>query len=555
MTESLDWERAWDKPEPQHQQPTSIAPAPSAGTSRYALAALDSELERLRNAANGTRNDTLNRAGYSLSQLVAAGHLKEADVRDALRATALDTGLDEHEVDATLRSSLGAGAQQPRAVPAQTEIRPAAVIEAPDLDPSEAETFWKARAILQDVHDWARARRVSPWAVLGVTLARIVTATPPHVVLPPIVGSYASLNLFVGLVGPSGSGKGAAESVAAEAVDVGLLTTRTAGSGEGIAHAYVKRTRQGLEDLNTAVLFTVPEVDSLAALGSRQGATLLPELRKAWSGEQLGFAYADPAKNLVVRRHMYRLCMIVGIQPGRAGALLDDTDGGTPQRFLWLPATDPEAPDLPPTCPPATSWTAPTATDLGYATPGGLNPIDVCTPAQDLVIAEALARTRGEREALDGHALLCRLKVAAAMSLADGRVGVSVEDWQLADVIMRKSAATRSDVVRVLSDAVAARNRGRANAEADRAITIGEKVADAAIGRVCRSVVKVLRRENDWMSEGAIRRTLNSRDRGVLNEALERLIEAGQIEVEETSKDTDGSGGNGLKYRISGGVT
>ena len=42
--------------------------------------------------------------------------------------------------------------------------------------------------------------------------------------------------------------------------------------------------------------FSVPEVDTLTALGNRQGATLMPILRSAWSGEQLSFAYADPTQ-------------------------------------------------------------------------------------------------------------------------------------------------------------------------------------------------------------------------------------------------------------------
>ena len=33
--------------------------------------------------------------------------------------------------------------------------------------------------------------------------------------------------------------------------------------------------------------------------------------------------------------------MLVGVQPARAGTLLDDLDGGTPQRVVWVPPTWP----------------------------------------------------------------------------------------------------------------------------------------------------------------------------------------------------------------------
>jgi hypothetical protein len=93
--------------------------------------------------------------------------------------------------------------------------------------------FWTARPILTHIQAFARARRTSPWAVLGVVLARACTAIPPFVVLPAQTGSVAGLNTFVGLVGPSGSGKDAAARAAEDAVHVGHLDAAGVGSGEG----------------------------------------------------------------------------------------------------------------------------------------------------------------------------------------------------------------------------------------------------------------------------------------------------------------------------------
>jgi hypothetical protein len=48
--------------------------------------------------------------------------------------------------------------------------------------------FWEKTDVLGHIRDFARARLVSPWAMLGVVLARVVARIPPTVQLPPLVG-------------------------------------------------------------------------------------------------------------------------------------------------------------------------------------------------------------------------------------------------------------------------------------------------------------------------------------------------------------------------------
>jgi Bifunctional DNA primase/polymerase, N-terminal len=80
----------------------------------YALAALREETRRVATAQPGTRNDTLNRAGFSLGQLVAAGLLPPAAVITALGSAAARAGLPEGEARRTIRSGMAAGARKPR---------------------------------------------------------------------------------------------------------------------------------------------------------------------------------------------------------------------------------------------------------------------------------------------------------------------------------------------------------------------------------------------------------------------------------------------------------
>lgn len=529
----------FDKPATRPAE-VNVTPIEPARASRYATKALTAECENVASATEGTRNHTLNTAAYSLAQLVAAGHLTETDVVDNLTAAARAAGLEEREIAATIRSGMGAGAQTPRIVPPEPEAPAVTVLDVPDvpdLEPDEDAAFWNSRDILLHLHTFARARRVSPWAVLGVALARIVTATPHQVCLPPIIGGKASLNLFVGIVGRSGDGKGAAEAVAADALATGYITTHNVGSGEGIAHGYMRRAKGELEWLDDrhAVLFSVPEIDSLAAQGDRKGATLMPQLRSGWTGEQLGFGYADPTKRIIVPAHEYRLCLVAGIQPARAACLLDDADGGTPQRFIWLPAIDPEAPDVAPTEPEPWPWQAPAVSELVGI--GGIR-LKVCTVARETIIGARLARVRGSGDALDGHALLARLKIAAALALAEGRLEVLEEDWDLAGIIQRKSDATRADVVRTLAMKKAEASHDRALGEARRAVIVEETVTEAAVRRVCGVLVRKLRKADDWLTARDLRHVAASRDRDHVDAALERLLEAGQIESETDDRTT-----------------
>lgn len=92
----------------------SPSPSIARGAGKYGHAALASELATLAGATEGTRNDTLNRAAFSLGSLVAGGDLDRHRVETALLAIALSVGLSESEARATIKSGMEAGAQEPR---------------------------------------------------------------------------------------------------------------------------------------------------------------------------------------------------------------------------------------------------------------------------------------------------------------------------------------------------------------------------------------------------------------------------------------------------------
>src|SRR5882724_1301504 len=81
---------------------------------RYATEAVDREIGRVTAAAEGTRNDTLNRAAFSIGQFVGAGAIGREHAEHKLLLVAVRTGVSEAEARATIKSGLDSGAAQPR---------------------------------------------------------------------------------------------------------------------------------------------------------------------------------------------------------------------------------------------------------------------------------------------------------------------------------------------------------------------------------------------------------------------------------------------------------
>lgn len=349
--------------------------------------------------------------------------------------------------------------------------------------------FWDARPELSAIRQYARAAVCGPWAVLGCVLARVALSVPPSVVLPPLgndSSAVASLNVFAALVGPSGSGKGVAVAAAdgCLATPPGggrLIEKRPLGSGEGISHVFVETDDDGQNiPANYSVWFDVPEIDTFSALVVRQGSTTASEVRKMFSGEGLGFQNSDVTRRKIVPAHSYRAALVAGVQPEKAGPLLDDAAGGTPQRFVWLPATDPGAPTKTPAAPEPLSWSSPilsTTTDRTMLT--------VAASIKAELRAERLARLREEITDNNGQQSLVRLKVAALLGLLARRTDVTEADWHLAGYVMAVSDRTRQRMRDTLHADAQRAVRERAEAKA----LFDEQHDDATIRRAARKVL------------------------------------------------------------------
>lgn len=430
----------------------------------------------------------------------------------------INFGGDLAAANAALEKLVTNGESDPRigAVPTAVADRAATIAEqktqtsalAPFTPAEGTDDLWARRDYLAHIQQHARATRTAPDAVLAVTLARVASEIMPQVRIPAIVGGEGSLNLYAGLVAFSSGGKTTANA-ACDSLHDWRFGTKHLGSGEGLMHMFVHRVREAVDKENgqdakkfewrvqqhtVSVFAVVDEVDTLTSLSSRQGATLMPALRSMWGGGSFGFGYADPTKALSLEAHRYRLTVVVGIQPAKAGPLLDDADGGTPQRFIWAATTDPDAPDERPELPGPLPWRVP----VEATSQRGKIVLDVGPGAWREIDDAHTARLRGATDAQDGHALYSRLKVACLLGLMDGRLGASDEDWEIAGMIMARSAHTRAAVEATLAQRRKDDGHGRAEAEAYKQIHVIERVAEQATNRAAKAIGRhVHRRHRD----------------------------------------------------------
>jgi hypothetical protein len=80
----------------------------------YAMSALRGEVQRVLDAKEGMRNDTLNAAAFALGQLTAAGILPATLAWRALMTAARTAGLPDREAARTIGSGLASGSRKPR---------------------------------------------------------------------------------------------------------------------------------------------------------------------------------------------------------------------------------------------------------------------------------------------------------------------------------------------------------------------------------------------------------------------------------------------------------
>lgn len=417
--------------------------------------------------------------------------------------------------------------------------------------PNLPDDFWAARSLLAQVRQAAWSRIQSPDAVLGAVMARQAALTPPAFRLPPIVGAPASVAWYVALCGPPNSGKTTSIATATRLLSMSghsRVVERPLGSGEGLVELYLGfeaeeqngKTVQVRKQTKDGAFVTLDEGSALAEMAGRSGATLLPFLRSMWTGGRVGTSNASAETTRYLPDGSYSLGLVVGFQPALAAALLADDAAGTPQRFIWASGTDPRISG-------DATWPGmlrPPALQLGREARQDSN-LDVAGEVVTEIRTAALARARAEVviESLDAHRDLLRLKAAGLLAMLDGRLAVTVEDWQLAGVMVDTSAAVRAQVLDAVAMDAASRTESgiRAHAaKAKAAVVASHEVEDDRAQRALElaavNVARRARKVDTPLSRRDATQAIKStyRKAGVtVDDAIAHAIEAGWlVEVE-----------------------
>ena len=253
-------------------------------------------------------------------------------------------------------------------------------------------------------------------------------------------------------------------------------------------------------------------------------------LRQGFSGESIGHSYIKRESNITLPAHSYRMCLVVSVQPTRAGVLMDDVSGGTTQRFMWFPSTDPRISYKPPWFPGPLAL--PSYREWMYPTE-----IQIPDAARQLIMETRVKNMRGEVAAIDGHALFCREKFAFALAVLDGRTEMSDEDWELSGLASEMSQRTRESIEAQIAEAreEEARERGKLQGVSSVAAEDEKLVQhDKRRERIGKWVQRKLS-ENGPMKQRDLHHAMNSKngDRNYLQYVLGALKDVGVVEEKD----------------------
>ena len=426
------------------------------------------------------------------------------------------------------------------------------------------EDFWDQRDYLKHIKQAAHAQQRSAEAVLGVVLARVAALCSHRLRVPAIVGDPSSLTIFSVVVAPSGVGKSTANAVALRLLEApeDFADQLPVGTGEGIAEAFYGEEDEEYPDARGAIrhrqvrklnrhnaFFYLDEGQVLGQLARRAGSTLLQTLRSAFSGSTLGQFNASAERRRIVPGSHYAMGVVIGVQDNLAADLLNDAEGGTPQRCLWFSAIDPSVPDLPnkPQWPGALNWHPPVVPVDG----GGMIIEQMNRPyylhfADEIVTEVQLAdlvKVRGEAETdqLDSHLMLVKTKVAALLAILDGRLNVNLEDWKLAGVIVDRSNNNRTRIIGVIETTNRKKSLDKIKAQAaqERGVAVRHEFFDTMDAK--RKIIELLAGNNGEMPTRELRSALSSRLRPLYADVLAQLVAEGQVQVVESDTSAGGS--------------
>lgn len=421
------------------------------------------------------------------------------------------------------------------------------------------ESFWATQDVLTHIRQAAHYGVNSGDAVLGAVLTRLAATLDPSITVDTGVKQPMPLSMFVGLVGSAGTGKSSAYAAAGRLLEFDYPKLMTAGlvasaherplelpvgSGPGLAEAFMgavidpenPKVKPIRKQVSHKLLLYSDEGAGLVAgiLDAKRGQDIGPALRTAWTGAVLGQANASAERKRQVRDYAVGLCVGFQLEALANLSTPEQLEYGTPQRFLYVSATDPAIPDIAPADPGPLSVTLPSA------------PLRYSDELRARARREALARTRGQSDEavaadpMNAHrpAMVARLAALLVVLCEPGRNVIETRDVELAETLLGTSGR--------LHDKAVSYRRERETAETERrtAQRISEEVAkavavdgrDAALARMSERILRYVDVAGGaavWNGRDGLRKSKFKNDeRQLADAARDRLVADGTLVVD-----------------------
>jgi len=490
-----------------------------------------------------------------LFRFCSAGALDEEMVTDALWTAAqrveADEPYDRTEFNASVRSARQyaeeTGPELPKTTPTKMAQADFADVDV-EADLNVDIDIWDKTDRLRHIAQAADSIGRNRLGLLAVTIARILAEVPAGIFLPGVedgaISSRAALNLGVALVGTSGQGKSQFISNSRKVIGRVAEQKRIEGNpstGQGLIDSYLDWSAEANANVlsdDPRHIFIMDEVDKLGALGTDTGSTLLGEIRTMLTGGSTGSSNATKERRRMLHEGTYNFQLVIGVQPARARVLLEGRDAGMPQRFIWIPVTNPKTalrPDDRPKWPGEVGWN----TDfLDFFTmifdePIVRYPEWLVQELKEYDYKVSLESMHGGTLSQHGHINLLRLKVAAGIAFLHESTVIEDLHVEIADQIVEVSKRTQL----ICEQAVAEANFRRKKA----AKSTDERVNDEVHNEKLATLVKnarnaLLGKKGEWVTwHGGLRPHL--RDRAEYENAIwEAITEMEDVEHEEEKR-------------------
>lgn len=481
---------------------------------------------------------------FALAGAIDADVVIEELWEAAQRVVAEDPYL-RHEFDASVKSARQYAEDEGAVLPETTATKMA---QSDFEDVVTTDDLWTATPQLAHIAQAADSLGRNRMALLAAVIIRVLASVDAGVCLAGAqdgsVGSRAALNLGVALVGSSGQGKSTIQEQSGQLIPTPGIESKPS-TGQGLIQEYLMWD-EAEQKHNLIVeprrLFFFDEVDTLSASAADKTSTLMSEIRTMLTGGATGTANATAQRKRFLPARSYNFQMMLNVQPSRAGALLQDRDAGTPQRFIWVTVTDPNKAVHPKDRP---SWPGPLEWDDSFLLEfemGVREFVNIPDWLKDELLdydyKVSLEGMEGGEVSWAAHRNLLRLKVACGIAFLHQSPEVLTEHVGLADIILEDSLRVQRECERLIQRAAFSDKVDRARSD-DRVL---DMVGDEKLDRLVRNAKKALNSdtadEDGWVGWRQLRPAY--RDREAWSEPIwDSLVRDPEVETRE--QDVNGS--------------